>query len=127
MSPLRRTPLKRARRPLPARSERREAISDERRAFVDQALRRRPWCQACPVLAPLDLVPRPRGQARESCDVHELVRRSQGAAIVPSQGITDDDWLAVCRPCHDWITTHPEPAVALGLARWGMRANPPRP
>lgn len=123
--PLRRTPIARTkqRKPIPSRSAKREEIAQERREFVDWALRRRPWCQACGILSGLGNVPRPRGQAREAVDVHELVRRSQGAAIVPSQGIGDDDWLALCRPCHDWVTTHPEAAVALGLARWGSRPN----
>lgn len=115
----------RRRRPPRLVSDAREAVRDERRAFVDDVLRRRLWCEACPVLAPLGNVTRPRGRAREACDVHELVRRSQGSPIVPSQGLTAADVLAVCRPCHDWITTHPEAAVALGLVRWGMRPNPP--
>ena len=24
-------------------------------------------------------------------------------------------WLAVCRSCHEWIETHPEQAIELGL------------
>lgn len=123
--PLRRTPISRTawrpkpRRPLPARSAKREAIADERRQFVADALHRRPWCEAHELLYDLALVAGPVRAA--SVDVHELLRRSQGGRIVPSQGLTDDDWLALCRACHTWITEHPREAVALGLARWGIR------
>lgn len=129
--PLRRTPLARGkwtpskRRALPARSERREAIAEERRIFVSDALHRRPWCQAHPILYDLALAaPGPRKEYPAqvpAVDVHETLRRSQGAAIVPSQGLDEDGWLAVCRACHDWIGANPREAVSLGLARWGIR------
>lgn len=119
-SEIKRTPLRRSGKPIPARSQRREAIAGERREFVERILRRRQWCEAHAVLLELALVAGPL--RAESVDVHELVRRSQGSPIVPSQGLADDDVLAVCRCCHDWITTHPADAVSLGLARWGMRA-----
>lgn len=120
-STLRRTPIARSTKPIPARSQRREAIADERRQFVERILRARPWCEAHAVLADLALVAGPL--RAESVDVHELVRRSQGSPIVPSQGLTDDAVLSVCRRCHDWITVNPREAVSLGLARWGMRSH----
>lgn len=113
--PIARSPLKRSTKRIPARSQRREAIAQERREFVERILRARPWCEAR--VPGLGCSPRP------STDVHELVRRSQGSPIVPSQGLADDDVLAVDRQCHDWITTHPREAVALGLARWGSRPS----
>lgn len=116
---MKRTPLRRGRKPIRARSDKREAIMLERRVFVDRILHQRQWCEAHPVLRDLALVAGPL--RAQSVDVHELVRRSQGSPIVPSQGLADDDVLALCRPCHDWVTTHPREAVSLGLARWGMR------
>lgn len=49
--------------------------------------------------------------------MHELVRRSQGGDPTDPANI-----LLVCRPCHVWITEHPEGAVACGLAAWRWRA-----
>lgn len=122
-TPLRRTGFARtSRKRIPYRSDKREAVAVERRLFVERILRERQWCEAHPVLRDLALVAGPL--RAESVDVHELVRRSQGSPIVPSQGLTDDRVLALCRPCHDWVTTHPREAVSLGLARWGMRPNP---
>lgn len=45
-----------------------------------------------------------------SQDIHELINRSQGGGI-----LDEDNVLAVCRPCHTWITVHPEKAQDLGL------------
>lgn len=118
-SVLRRTPIARSTKPIPARSQRREAIAGERREFVERILRQRPWCEAHAVLLDLALISGPL--RAESVDVHELVRRSQGSPIVPSQGLGDDDVLALCRRCHTWVTENPREAVSLGLARWGMR------
>ena len=115
-SQLKRTPLERRTR-LNPRSRKRKAIAQERREFVQRILRERPWCQACTVIDGL-------AQPLPATDVHEIVRRSQGSPIVPSQGLRDEDVWAVCRICHDWIGLHPERAVKLGLARWGMRPNP---
>lgn len=110
--PARRTPLR-------PQSDKRRAIAPERRAFVDDVLRRRPRCEAHSLLLSLALIA--GAASARSVDVHELRRRSQGSPIVPSQGLTDDDVLAVCRQCHDWITTNPAEAVSLGFACWGMR------
>lgn len=118
-STLRRTPLPPRRTALPARSQRREAIAGERREFVERILRARQWCEAHAVLLDLALIAGPL--RAPSVDVHELVRRSQGSPIVPSQGLGDDDVLALCRRCHTWVTENPREAVSLGLARWGMR------
>lgn len=43
-----------------------------------------------------------------SVDVHELIRRSHGAAIYPGQeGKRPTEYRALCRQHHDYITTHP--------------------
>lgn len=74
-----------------------------RRTAVEQLLELQPWCQAA----------RPGCDGR-AVDGHELVRRSQGGDYLEPD-------LAVCRTCHDWITTHPTAAAAAGLARWGWQ------
>lgn len=111
---MKRSPLRRRSRLSPV-SPKRVAIRDERREFVAQVLATRRWCEACPILHG------PYGEVRPASDVHELVRRSQGSPIVPSQGLELGDVLAVCRGCHHWIGDNPAEAVRLGLARWGMR------
>lgn len=114
------TPPRRKTR-LRARSRKREAVMPERRAYVARILSERPRCEArIPGLGCAE----GSTPGRWAVDVHELVRRGQGTPIVPSQGLADSEVLAVCRPCHDFITDNPARAVALGLARWAMRENP---
>lgn len=127
--PLKRTPLKRttplkakstpkakkkleAKSPLRKRSHKQEALYEKRRPFVAEFLAKRPWCEACPVFAGHD--GKVAYKRRESCDVHELVRRSQGGSI-----LDEDNCMAVCRPCHRRIGENPELAFTLGLARKG--------
>jgi 5-methylcytosine-specific restriction endonuclease McrA len=91
------------------RSARQEALYEQRRPFVERILAERPLCEACPVFARED------GAATyiryPSCDVHELVRRSQGGSILDDRNV-----LAVCRRCHDTIGKRPAEAERLGLA-----------
>lgn len=117
-----RTPLKRTTK-VNAISAKRAAVADERRAFVQRVLGER-TCEACMVLGQHGYAT-PHRRLHAADDVHELVRRSQGSPIVPSQGLRDEDVLAVCRWSHGWIGDHPTEAVRLGLARWGHRKNPP--
>jgi hypothetical protein len=46
----------------------------------------------------------------EATDVHHMVGR------VGENLLDTDTWLAVCRPCHLWIESHPEQAKELGLS-----------
>jgi len=104
----------------------RAAISGERAAFVARILAERPACEFGRQVAPAINSPRlalpdaalivraVRGCATRTVDVHEVWTRGRGGPIVPSQGLTDAGVLALCRPCHDWITTHPDLAEALG-------------
>lgn len=71
-----------------------------RRAFVARILRQRPECEARIVGA----------CTGASVDVHEVLRRSAGGDIVDDANVR-----ALCRPCHDWIHTHPREARRLGL------------
>jgi|SRR6478735_3240347 len=99
------------------RSAKKEAEYKLRRPFVKSMLEDFPICQACAVWARHD------GHSvvreRQSVDVHELVRRSQGGSILDR-----DNCITVCRPCHFRINAEPALAVELGLAQWGMRSNP---
>jgi hypothetical protein len=86
------------------------AGAEGRRAFVARILGARPDCEAnitgiC---------------TWRSVDVHEVLRRSAGGDIVD-----DGNVKALCRPCHDWIHTHPREARRLGLL--ASRFAPPAP
>jgi hypothetical protein len=103
-----RKPLARAGRIKPVSSKRAKENRVRSKVLAELA-EQDPWCFAriegvCTGLA---------------CDGHELTRRSQGGSIVDPKGIE-----LACRACHEWIGRWPEKAVALGLARWGMRTNP---
>ena len=101
-SRLKRSGLKRGasrlkRSPINHRSPRRQALQDDRRAFVAELLGRYPNCQVCPYL---------RARPRPAVDVHETLRRSAGGAIVPGQQATaqGQTFLALCRNCHNQLT-----------------------
>jgi 5-methylcytosine-specific restriction endonuclease McrA len=74
---------------------------DGRRAFVERILSERPECQA-------NLECCTGG----ACDVHEILARSAGGSI-----LDDENVLALCRACHDWIGNHPKEALAKGLRK----------
>jgi hypothetical protein len=112
---LTRSPLSRSRKPIKRMSAKREAVSEERRAFVADMLERFP---VCPV-------------SWENCtvrtvDVHEALPRSAAGAIVPGEKATaqGQKFWALCRPCHSQITnpTALERMVAIEagwlISRW---------
>jgi len=99
---LKRSPIKRGatrlkRSPINHRSPKRQALQDDRRAFVTQMLERYATCEVCPYL---------RARPRPAVDVHETLRRSAGGAIVPGEQATaqGQTFLALCRGCHDQLT-----------------------
>lgn len=95
----------RSRKRLRPRSVKQAAAYVERRAFVAEYLAAHPFCEA-----------HLQGCTLRSVDVHEIVRRSHGGAIFPGQkGKRETEYLAVCRPDHDWISTHPKLAKEHGL------------
>lgn len=61
------------------------------------------------------LTDRPRCEAAlpgcggPSCDVHHRAGRYGGNYL------NEATWTAVCRPCHDWIHSHPKDARERGL------------
>ena len=123
--PLKRTPLKRGdsqlkRTPLKPRSKKMEDIYVERRALVKELLESHDYCQACMVYHVFDAFENspPHGsppvfgvvKPNKTRDIHELINRSQGGSITQHNNL-----LAVCRPCHNRITTNPKEAERLGL------------
>jgi hypothetical protein len=99
---LKRSPLKRSRKPLRRQSKRRRAERGPRaRCIATVRQRAKGFCQAgCPKCAWLGM------------DAHELLPRSQGG-----DPLNPDGCIWVCRPCHLWIHAHPAKAYALGLLK----------
>jgi hypothetical protein len=89
---LRRTPLR-------AKSKKRQRQDVLRRKLVAQLLETYPWCQRCFV--------------ERAVDCHELKNRSQGGDPLDPTGIA-----TLCRPCHIWVTEHPQAAHDEGWTRW---------
>ena len=94
------------------RSKKKEAEYRQRRPLVAKMLEEEPMCQACPVFAEHDELAVYR--RNQSCDVHELKRRSQGGSI-----LDEENCITVCRPCHQRIGNYPQLAFDLGLAKHG--------
>ena len=63
-------------------------------------LKARPYCEACRNLN-IDI-------SEKSSEVHHVFGRGKYFLDVMT-------WLAVCRPCHNWIHSHPAEARKLGL------------
>lgn len=117
--PLKRTPLNRGssqlkRSKLKYRSNKMNETYVERRALVSEVLRRNPYCSACKIFYVYDCIKSDSAvgvcHKNRSCDLHELVNRSQGGSILDDANI-----IAVCRQCHTRITTNPKEAERLGL------------
>lgn len=123
MSLERRSPL-RARSKKRARDDR--AYTRARRVFLEQ----RPWCEARTVLDaaaaghPLDgwlpsltvvqhdrVVRASSACAGRASEVHHVAGRDGHRLL------DESSWLAICGPCHRFVTTEPELARLLGLAR----------
>jgi hypothetical protein len=94
------------------RSTKKEAEYTLRRPLVRRLLEERPWCEACPVFAAHDA--KVTYVRQPACDVHEVVRRSQGGSILDEANL-----LCVCRLCHRRIGHYPQLAFELGLAKPG--------
>ena len=90
---------------LKPRSEKMKKIYEERRPLVEKLLAERPICQAhwdsqCQI---------------KSVDIHEIVPRGVGGAIVSSDL---ENYMAVCRYCHRMITDNPAEAQSRGFRKW---------
>ena len=94
------------------RSKKKEEEYVKRRKMVKLLIEERQWCEACPVFAQNDGVA--VYKRNQSCDVHEIIRRSQGGSILDIENL-----MCVCRPCHTRIGNYPQLAFDLGLAKHG--------
>ncbi len=119
---MKRSPMKRSRKPLPFRSAKRAAIADERRAFVARILSERPQCEARNYLRPIVAGLEDRDQLRvvgvlrrctwKATEVHELLSRARGGSIVEDANVA-----SLCHWCHGWVTENPRLATMAGLQR----------
>jgi 5-methylcytosine-specific restriction endonuclease McrA len=108
--PMKRSSVKKQSKAINSRSKKTEEKYKERRPLVKRLLEEKPWCEACPVFAEHDgLI---TYQIRQSVDVHEIVRRSQGGSILDESNL-----MCVCRQCHSRIGNYPQLAFDLGLAK----------
>lgn len=67
----------------------------QRRKLVARLLEERPVCERC--------------RFAQSVDVHEVKSRARGGSI-----LDEANCRALCRVCHDFLTTHPRQAEAEG-------------
>ena len=109
-TPLKRTSLNRGTKPIPKRSKKTEQVYVERRKIVSSMLAEYPFCFACPIFAKHDGLT--TFIHKNSVDVHELVRRSQGGSILDEENL-----VTVCISCHSRIGEEPSLAFSLGLAK----------
>lgn len=84
----------------------RDEITQRATIRLEIALERGPRCQAC-FITPVGTIPR-----RYWTELHEVLSRARGGSPLDKDNI-----LALCSPCHRWVTTHPAEATALGLLR----------
>jgi 5-methylcytosine-specific restriction endonuclease McrA len=99
-------------KPLNQRSKKKQEEYKLRRPLVEKLLKEKPFCEACPVFAEHDK--KAIYIRKQSQDIHELVRRSQGGSILEEANL-----LAVCRECHQRIGNYPQLAFDLGLSKHG--------
>ena len=71
----------------------------KRRNLVRSLLFERPVCQRC--------------NADRSHDIHEKKSRARGGSITDVENL-----VALCRPCHSWVTDHPKEAHEQGWLLW---------
>ena len=61
---------------------------------------------------------KPDGRCKNrASDVHEKLSRGRGGGIRAEAVHERGNLMAICRPCHEWVTTHPREAEALGYTR----------
>ena len=80
------------------RSKKMEATYRKRRSLVAQMLEEKPVCERC--------------SAARSTDIHEVLSRARGGSILDPTNL-----VALCRPCHSWITVNPAAAHEEGWSK----------
>lgn len=84
------------RTPIPAQSAKRRVEQAERTRALRAVFGTNPICARC-------------GGPADDC--HELLSRARGGSITDPANL-----VALCRPCHTWVTTEPAQAAAAGWA-----------
>lgn len=105
---MKRTPLKRG-KPVRRISEKRRSELPERDAVRQKVLARDRVCRGYG-LTPVTC-------RRTPSEVHELGR----GAYRRSCWLNEDLCIALCGPCHRWVTNNPRPAQAMQLALPGWK------
>jgi hypothetical protein len=88
-------------------SSKRRSENATRRAVLVAAWGPNPECVGGPILAHIPGHPR---CTLDATDPHEVLTRARGGSITEIANI-----IPLCRPCHDWVTTHPAAALEAGL------------
>lgn len=99
---MKRTPLRR-------RSAKQQAKYDARVPIIRAALEDGQLCQACILIADVDLAAANRCGIR-AVDCHERLTRARGGSIIDPA-----NFIWTCRNGHDWIHHHPAEAELVGL------------
>ena len=73
--------------------------AEQRVPLVKKLLDERTLCQRC--------------QQKRSQDVHEIKSRARGGSILDERNLA-----CLCRPCHNWVTSHPQEAHDEGWLKW---------
>lgn len=116
---MKRSPMKRSRKPLPFRSAKREAIADERRAFVARILSERPQCEARNYLRPIVGGLNDVDQRRVLSALRGCMWKSIEVYDLPSAwGSTaeDSNVISSCLSCIQWIGENKRLARMAGMA-----------
>lgn len=92
---LKRTPLRRR----SLKTQRR--YEEERIPLVIKTLQDKPWCEIC--------------WRRRSEDCHEKRTRGRTGGVHGEDWLDPDNIMALCRPCHRWVTVNVKEAEELGF------------
>lgn len=116
---------KKKRKGLAKMSLKRKAVQAARSAFVDEQLKKRPFCEAGPIIGKHTGFQRfsnnhPRDNVWFHCRsrssaMHEPLTRARAPG--PDTILEEKNSLAVCDACHGWIHDHPKDAESLGLLK----------
>jgi len=115
----RKTPLRRKTR-LRAKSPKRLALDEKRRAFVAEQMAKRRWCEACERIGDHTGDVKVVGGFRRwvhcalfSTELHEPLTRARAPG--PETILDPANSVAICPFGHRWIHDHPAAATQLGL------------
>ena len=109
-----------AKKPLPWKSPKKRLETSERE-HVRMAVQHRDRVCIPILMGAPDRCASPDG-VRPQLEVHEVKTRARGGSP-----LNLDNCTLTCQRHHDWITSHPIEAHALGLVRWSWEPEPSEP